>query len=626
MKSNEDKLIDLILKWEEASERGEDIPPDRLCADCPELVKPLSHKIARLKKMAWMSKVGDTGAGLSEPDPMSGQTLAGRYLIESAVGEGGFGRVYRAFDNELQRHVAVKVAITKTTGITNDLLHEARRAAKLRHSNIVSVHDVGRHEGSAFIVSDLIEGRSLAEVIETGKPSPQQAAQWIADVAEGLQVAHNQGFVHRDIKPSNILIDQHGKALITDFGISVTTDQINRGQTRNIGTLSYMAPEQLAEEMTLVGPTADIFSLGVVFFELLTGTHPFEAKTDSQRRQAILLKMPPSPSSIRQDVPDQLARICLKCLAKHPSERFESASLLAKALRTPPTSKRRLSKMWLIAIPCLLIVASPLLRRGDSKSQSKHDVTARPTVPDSHVATSVPPKISPPKADGFYFDGEHRIVTPIRRSLPTTVEAWVKPQQQQMSAYFVGSGVRDELGLSIGTINSQFVGQRVRGALITRAVVEMGEWTHLAAVFGESETRLYANGKLVESGATDLSSIGQPMVFSDGELVEAGGVSKGSAPKRDEDAPFVIGGIGIKNRMFQFVGEIRAVRMSNVERFKRDFVPDEIFEPDSKSSDSTVLIYDKRSGDGEVVKDLSGHGNDGRWETSQPTGIPSVPK
>ena len=238
----------------------------------------------------------------------------------------------------------------------------------------------------------------------------------------------------------------------------------------------------------------------------------------------------------------------------------------------------------------------------------------------------LPLKVSPPKADGFYFDGEHRIVTPIRRSLPTTIEAWVKPRQQQMSAYFVGSGIRDELGLSIGTINSQFVGQRVRGALITRAIVEIGEWTHLAAVFGESETRLYANGKLVESGATDLSSIGQPKIFSGGELVEAGGVSKGSTPKRDEEAPFVIGGIGIKNRMFQFVGEIRAVRLSNVERFKKDFVPDEIFEPGSKSSDSTVLIYDKRSGGGEVVKDLSGHGNDGRWETSQPTGVPSIPK
>lgn len=183
----------------------------------------------------------------------------------------------------------------------------------------------------------------------------------------------------------------------------------------------------------------------------------------------------------------------------------------------------------------------------------------------------------------------------------------------------MGSGIRDELGMSIGTINSVFVGQRVRGALISATTVKTDEWTHVAGVFGKQQTRIYANGKQVESGPTDLSSIGQPMVNTKGELVEAGGVTKRDDTKHDDDAPFVIGGIGIDNRRFQFIGDIRAVRISKIERFNKAFSPDEIFEPDSESKNNTVLIYDKRSGSGNVVRDISGRGNDGRWEKSRPS-------
>lgn len=588
--TDEEKLSNLLLKWEEAWEQGEEISAKHLCVECPNLIEPLNQKINRLKKMAWMSKDEEPDGEHPRKDSMIGQTLTSRYTIESLIGMGGFGRVYQAFDNELQRHVALKVARAERIGVTDSLLQEARRAAKLRHPSIVSVHDVGRHEGSFFIVSDLIEGRSLAGVIERGRPSPQQAAEWIAEISDALQVAHDQGFVHRDIKPSNILIDPQGRALVTDFGISATTDEIDQGHVLNFGTLAYSAPEQLAEETTLTGPVTDLFALGVVFYQLLTGRHPFAAEKATELRQNILLRTPKSPSSISHDVPVTLSNVCLRCLAKHPLERFQSAAQLAESLRTVPKTTRPHSKIWLIAVPCaLLIAALPYLRRSDDPKLSSTSETTAHTSPSTSNAII-------PVSEGFIFDGEHRIVTPVQKSLPLTIEAWVRPRQQQATAYFVGSDIQGEFGMSIGTMNSIFVAQRIRGALSTRTIVPVGQWTHLATVFSETETRLYANGKHVETGAA--SQLGR-------------------------NAPFVIGGVGFNNRLYQFVGDIRAVRISKGERFQKEFDPDSTFEPDSPSSSGgAILIYDKRSESRDVVRDLSGLGHNGRWEVSRPTDPP----
>ena len=360
MEDEANQLSDLLLAWEEAWEQGTDLAAAELCKGALELIPQLEQQIARLKKMAWMSNAADT-VDVTEPDLLIGQTLANRYVIESFVAAGGFGRVYRAFDSELQRHVALKLARMDRSRSTDSLLLEARRTAKLRHPGIVSVHDVAKHDGSVFIVSDLIEGRSLATVIAGGPTTIKQAICWIVEVAEALQAAHEQGFIHRDIKPSNILIDLKGRAFITDFGIATTVDQINNGEAVSSGTLAYMAPEQLLGDNRLLGPGTDLFSLGLVFYELLTGKHPYKAETESARRENTLLRLPVPPRQLNPEIPPHIEQVCLRCLAKHPADRFETATAVIEAINSPGvvvTAPRLAQTLLAIVAVAVLITAS----------------------------------------------------------------------------------------------------------------------------------------------------------------------------------------------------------------------------------------------------------------------------
>ena len=372
MEDDANQLSDLLLAWEEAWEQGTDLSPAELCTGAPELIPQLEQQIARLKKMAWMSSAADT-VDVTEPDLLIGQTLANRYVIESFVAAGGFGRVYRAFDNELQRHVALKLARMDRSRSTDSLLHEARRTAKLRHPGIVSVHDVVKHDGSVVIVSDLIEGRSLAAVIAEGQTTIKQATRWIVEVAEALQAAHEQGFIHRDIKPSNILIDQKGRASITDFGIATTVDQVNNGDALSSGTLAYMAPEQILAEIRLLGPGTDLWALGVVFYQLLTTKHPHKADSDIALRENALLRLPVPPRQFNSEIPIHIEQVCLRCLAKHPADRFETATAVIEAINSPGllVSAPRLSQLLLaiIAVAVLLTASFVAGQWTDSAPQ-----------------------------------------------------------------------------------------------------------------------------------------------------------------------------------------------------------------------------------------------------------------
>jgi len=294
-----EKLAELLLRWEEGWEQGDEVSVEQLCAECPDLVESLRCQIDVLKKMAWMKRDdSDLQEPPTVPDPLISKTMGGRYRIDAFLAEGGFGRVYRGYDPELDRPVAVKVskAIGAGSPERNDaLLQEARRVAKLRHPGIVPIHDVGRDEGVWFFVSDLMEGQNLADLIAKQRPSPKEAAHLVAEVADALHFAHQQGFVHRDIKPSNIVLDGQGRPQITDFGIAVTTEEIPEQRFPRSGTLPYMAPEQVAGEVQLIGPRTDIYALGVVLFELLTGRLPYQARTPTAMREQILLRPPVGP-------------------------------------------------------------------------------------------------------------------------------------------------------------------------------------------------------------------------------------------------------------------------------------------------------------------------------------------
>ncbi len=332
------KLADLLLQWEEARDRGETLSPEELCAECPELLEPLRQQIAMLQEMAWMKQDAAEAQEEqpSESDPWLGQVLLGRYRIEQLISQGGFGRVYRGYDEELKRPVAVKLARPDRPlpeKLAESLLEEARRAAKLRHPGIVSVYDVVREKDQVFLISQLVEGESLAELLQRRCFSPQEAARLVAEVAEALQHAHDCGFVHLDIKPENILLDSGGGPLLTDFGIAKTREQLAQQEAVATGTLPYMAPEQVAGEVQLVDARTDIHALGVLLYELLTGQQPYQGSNPATLREEILLRRPVPPRKRNPAVPRELEKVCLKALAKHPQERYATAEEMAQALR-----------------------------------------------------------------------------------------------------------------------------------------------------------------------------------------------------------------------------------------------------------------------------------------------------
>ena len=208
-------------------------------------------------------------------------------------------------------------------------LDEARKIAQLRHPGIVPVHDVGRDGDYCYIVSEFIEGGDLAKRLTHGKLPWQDAVRLIEEVAEILQHAHANGFVHRDIKPANILLDAKGSPYLADFGIAATGEELRQGGGNTAGTLAYMSPEQVGGRQ--VDARTDIYSLGVVLFELLVGRRPFAAANPAELRRAILTDDPQFPESV--ELPPDLKRICLKALARKPTERYSSAGEFADELK-----------------------------------------------------------------------------------------------------------------------------------------------------------------------------------------------------------------------------------------------------------------------------------------------------
>ena len=193
---------------------------------------------------------------------------------------------------------------------------EARRVAGLKHPGVVPVFDVGRDGDSCFIVSEFVEGGSLADRIAKNRPPPQEAVRLVAEIAETLAYAHRQGFVHRDIKPGNILIDHHGRALLADFGIARSPDDGAESGAVSFGTLAYMSPEQV--EGQGVDHRADIYSLGVVLYELLTGQLPHQAAGPGAKLRRQIVSGPPPSSARGPPSRRSWERICLKCLARNP--------------------------------------------------------------------------------------------------------------------------------------------------------------------------------------------------------------------------------------------------------------------------------------------------------------------
>ncbi len=360
--TDEERLVDLLLAWEERFEQGQDLPAEELCRDCPELTAALAARISALRTVAWVKQSSrsrrDAEFHPASISPRGPLILARRYRLDGLIAEGGFGEVWRGFDLELQRPVAVKLP-RKRPGKTEDdeaFLTEARKVARLKHPGIVPVYDVGRHEGAYFIVSELVEGQDVAERLRVKSFSVRQAVRIVAEAARHLHYAHQQGFIHRDIKPANLLVDAEDRVFITDFGIALTEAERHQSDGRLLGTLAYMSPEQLHGDPARIDARTDIYSLGVVLYQLLTGRLPFKAETLETMRDRILRQEPVPPRRFKMATPREIERICLKCLAKSPANRYPTAEALTDDLTG--WLKRRKTN-WLLAgagVGCCLLV------------------------------------------------------------------------------------------------------------------------------------------------------------------------------------------------------------------------------------------------------------------------------
>jgi serine/threonine-protein kinase len=317
--------------------------PEEVCSSCPEL---LAEVRARWRAVRLVRAELDalfptsTGQGDSTPTPVPeapALPAVPGYEVQAVLGRGGMGVVYRAWHFRLHRPVALKMLLAGPYARPEDLqrfLHEAQAVAGLSHPNLVPVYDVGDVDGRAYFTMELVEGGTLAEKIH-GVPQPaRQAASLVAALADAVHVAHQNGIVHRDLKPANVLLTADGTPKVTDFGLARRLEgdgELTLSGTP-VGTPSYMAPEQARADKSAVGPATDVYALGAILYELLTGRPPFRAESSVATLQQVVADEPVPPAWLNPGVPRDLQTICLKCLAKEPTRRYASARGLVEDL------------------------------------------------------------------------------------------------------------------------------------------------------------------------------------------------------------------------------------------------------------------------------------------------------
>lgn len=345
------------------------------------------------------------------------QRLGARFQLQSLLGSGGQSQVYRAYDPELKRSVALKLLPAGSSDAAlRRFAREGELMASLDHPGILRVFSTGAFEGRPYLACELIEGsRPLDRVL--AQLSERELAQLLAEVADATGCAHAQGIVHRDLKPDNVLVDREGRARVIDFGVALALRGERLTQTGALaGTPHYMAPEQVAAHRDGVGPHSDVWALGVILYQGLTGELPFEGDTWVELAASIARAEPTAPSALGPVSP-QLEAICLRALSRLPQDRFPNGAALGAVLRAylagEDTSSRagaltwrrvRRSRAWLLAAPGLAIAAlcaaaigyprEPQLGRGEPPLATSPAPT--PSVSPSARAT---PEVTPPSSD-----------------------------------------------------------------------------------------------------------------------------------------------------------------------------------------------------------------------------------
>jgi serine/threonine-protein kinase len=320
-----------------------DRTPDEVCRDCPELLGEVRRQWERVRAVG--DEMDALFPGQDDPPPddaafrdeETGLPRIEGYDVEAVVGQGGMGVVYRARHRKLNRPVALKMILAGAYASPQDrarFQREAEAVAALRHPNVVQVYDSGEAGGRPYFTMEFLEGGTLADKL-TGTPlSARPAADLVAALARAVQAAHASGIVHRDLKPANVLLTADGTPKVTDFGLARYVEggpELTLSGTR-VGTPSYMAPEQALGRSHAIGPATDVYALGAILYELLTGRPPFKGESTAETERQVIANDPVSPSRLNARVPRDLETICLKCLHKEPHRRYASAAALADDL------------------------------------------------------------------------------------------------------------------------------------------------------------------------------------------------------------------------------------------------------------------------------------------------------
>ena len=457
----------------------------------------------------------------------------GRYKVTGILGRGGFGTVYRARDEELQRDVAIKV--WRRDRFAGDeqveqLLQEARLVARLdKHPAIVGVYDVGRQEdGSAFVVFEYIEGHSLEQELKSHKLAPDRVWEIMMQVTSAIQHAHATGLVHRDLKPANVLLDTDGNAHVADFGLAID-DQSQRFHAGEVsGTPAYMAPEQVRGEAHRLDGRADLWALGVMLYEMLTRRRPFQGQTHQELFDEILHREPKPPRQLDPEIPADLERICLKCLTKSVTERYLTAADLAKDLRhaqeAPQRRKRRLVTIASAVAAGLVILGTVWAFMVMRRDQPVISVQPNAGLKIRHRATL---RGHTDAVWSVAFSPDDRTLA--SAGVDMTVKLWDVPDAHEIQQL---TGHRGEVRCVAFAPDGKTLASASNDRSIMVWVRETGEMQRqITGHTGDVRSVAYLpNGKQLVSGSVDKS-----IRFWDlqiGQRPEGGGNAQGGNPKR----------------------------------------------------------------------------------------------
>ncbi len=405
---DDDPVTDILVRWEELRLLGQVLSAEELCRDCPEHLEEVRRRLWALQVVYRLLDSDTvffrtTGGSPEEWRAVPRPQVPGYEILEE-LGRGGMGVVYKARHLALDRVVALKMILSGAHAGAQELArlhHEARMLAALHHPNIVQIFEVGEAAGHPYLALEFVAGGSLAGRL-SDRPYPARAAAELIEVlARTVHVAHQRGVVHRDLKPANVLLTEDGTPKLTDFGLAKRLN-VTSGQTRSVaflGTPSYMAPEQALGKAKAVGPAADVYALGAILYEMLTGWPPFQGETLFETVAQVIAKDPLPPARLRRKVPHDLETICLTCLRKNPAQRYASAEALAddlarflsgRTIRARPAGYLERGWRWgrrhpVLAVLLVLLAVAPVAPIIKTLRPPTPDIAVQETLPDGSV-------------------------------------------------------------------------------------------------------------------------------------------------------------------------------------------------------------------------------------------------